>query len=65
MEEKKESFVKELTSLINKHSMENASDTPDFILSEFLWACLQAFNRAMIQRRVWYGNRTVDEAKDK
>jgi hypothetical protein len=63
MEEKKEYFVKELTSLINRYSLENLSDTPDFILSEFLWSCLEAFNRAMLQRKIWHSNRT-DEAKD-
>jgi hypothetical protein len=31
-----ESFVKELEQLINKYSMENLSDTPDFILAQHL-----------------------------
>ena len=31
-----EEFKKELAQLINKHSMENGSNTPDFILAEFL-----------------------------
>lgn len=40
--------------LINRYSMENASDTPDGILAEYLCACLNAFNVATNQRRKWY-----------
>jgi hypothetical protein len=53
----------ELASIINRYSLENNSDTPDFILSEFLWSCLQAFNRAMLQRKIWHSNGT-GAAKD-
>lgn len=48
-------FAKELESLINRHSMENASDTPDFILAHYLAACLAAFNTATRDRETWYG----------
>ena len=40
-------FEKELENLINIHSMENDSDTPDFILAEYLRKCLAAFNVAV------------------
>ena len=49
-----ESFNKELEALINKHSMENLSDTPDFILAQFLRNCLDAYSEATIARDVWY-----------
>lgn len=39
-------FVFELTSLLNKHSRENAFGTPDFILAEYLWGCMAHFNAA-------------------
>ena len=39
-----DSFRKELSELINRNSMENASNTPDFILAEYLVNCLMAFN---------------------
>ena len=39
-------FEKDLSDLINAHSLENASDTPDFILAEYLVACLEAFNHS-------------------
>ena len=48
-------FEKELRSLINKHSQENLSNTPDFILSQYILGCLAAFNTAVQQRENWYG----------
>jgi len=47
-------FKQELISLINKHSRENASDTPDFILAEYLMNCLVAFESATNRRTAWY-----------
>lgn len=49
----KASFQAELTVLINKHSVENGSNTPDFILSEYIGGCLDAFERATISRDNW------------
>jgi hypothetical protein len=48
-------FERELESLINKHRQESASNTPDFILAQYLSACLVAFNVAVQQRETWYG----------
>lgn len=48
-------FVKELESLINTYSMENGSDTPDFVLAEYLFGCLLAFHTAANVRDTWYG----------
>lgn len=48
-------FEKELASAINKKSMENGSNTPDFILAKFLQRCLFAFNEASRLREKWYG----------
>ena len=45
-------FEKELESLINKHSIENESDTPDFVLSSFLYSCLQSFKYAVKKREL-------------
>ena len=55
-----EGFESELESLINRHSMENGSNTPDFILAKFLKACLDAWNEAVDARENWYG-RARDE----
>ena len=45
----------ELEQVLNKHSAENGSDTPDFILAELLVACLIAFDQAVNAREKWYG----------
>ena len=48
-------FISELRDLINRRSMENASNTPDFILAQYLTNCLRAWNQATQQRETWYG----------
>ena len=47
----------ELTELLNKHSAENVSDTPDFILARYIMDCLEAWSRATRERDHWYINR--------
>jgi oligoribonuclease NrnB/cAMP/cGMP phosphodiesterase (DHH superfamily) len=47
-------FNSELCSLLNKHSCENASDTPDWILADFLMGCLNCFNSTLKKREKWY-----------
>lgn len=51
----KESFTRELAALLNKHSVENISNTPDFILADYLVGCLNAFNKASVRREQWFG----------
>lgn len=46
----------ELTALLNKFSVENESDTPDFILAEFMIKCLESFKAATNKRTDWYIN---------
>ena len=53
--EEKPTFEKELEELINRHSKENGSDTPDFILAEYLLGCLNNFNTTIKERESWYG----------
>ncbi len=48
-------FRTKLTSLLNCESKENESDTPDFILANYLIDCLRAFDDATIRREMWYG----------
>ena len=55
LETKQESFTKELTSLINRYSKENKSNTPDWILAGYIENCLHAFNAAVSNREKWYG----------
>jgi len=47
-------FKNELEALINKHSAENGSNTPDFILAKYLNNCLQVFDDAVNVRSAWY-----------
>ncbi len=48
-------FQKDLEEVINKHSMENGSNTPDFILAHYLVDCLKSFNKTSKAREKWYG----------
>jgi hypothetical protein len=50
----KDQFKKDVEHAINYNSMENGSDTPDFILAEYLADCLAALDRAMRARMRWY-----------
>jgi len=56
-------FRKELEVLINQHSLENGSNTPDFILAEYLENCLKAFDYAVLQRTSWY-RKEEDDFRD-
>ena len=47
-------FRELLTDLINQCSKENGSNTPDFILAQYLNECLKAFDQAVCSRREWY-----------
>ena len=51
----KTKFEKELEALINKHSIENKSNTPDWILARYLMRCLSNFADTTGHRRVWWG----------
>lgn len=55
-------FKEELSVLLNSCSMENGSNTPDFILAEYMMNCLEAFEKASNAREKWYGkNLTITE----
>ena len=45
----------EIRAALNRACAENASNTPDFILAEYLIASLNAFNAAIKSREKWYG----------
>lgn len=51
----KTEFRKKLSQLINSESMENGSNTPDFILAEFLSDVLNAWDESVTAREKWYG----------
>lgn len=45
----------EIETAINRNSAENGSNTPDFILAEYLTDCLAAFDKASNAREKWHG----------
>lgn len=51
----------DLKSVLNRHSAENGSDTPDHVLADYLLACLDAFDAATEARRKWYGDPTFEQ----
>jgi hypothetical protein len=50
---RREAFRKDIEHAINRHSMENGSNTPDFILAEYLVNCLDAWERGISERNRW------------
>ena len=48
-------LAKELEGLINRCCREKVSNTPDFILAEYLLKVLKAFEETSLQRENWYG----------
>lgn len=54
-DEKYEAFLKELAALINRYSFENRSNTPDFILAEYLGGCLTVFDNITVKKEEWRG----------
>ena len=46
-----------LRKLLNENSAENGSNTPDWILSDFLYNVLKELNGAVNKRASWYGRR--------
>jgi hypothetical protein len=47
-------FKKDLEVLINRYCIENTCNTPDFILSDFLFNCLRSYSDAIITRDGWF-----------
>lgn len=56
-------FRAELKQLLNFHSMENASNTPDVVLAEYLVSCLNAFDEATRQRTKWHGEEQQEKVR--
>lgn len=57
-------FRKEIESTINRFSKENGSNTPDFILAQYLVDCLSAYDKAVTAREKWYGREPVPVPPD-
>lgn len=57
-------FKAELTALINKHSLERGSNTPDYILADYLCRCLVMYQEAIKLRDMWLHNPSEPEGTD-
>lgn len=53
-DDKLQRFATDLVKLINIHSLEQGSNTPDFILAGYLIRCLQNFETTSFVREQWY-----------
>jgi hypothetical protein len=45
----------ELAAVINRNSLENGSNTPDFVLAKFIAGCLLAWDQSTLERDTFYG----------
>jgi hypothetical protein len=52
--EKRNALQKDFEHCINRNSIENESNTPDFVLAEYLVACVEAWNVGCRARDKWY-----------
>lgn len=48
----------EIEAALNRCCAEQESNTPDFILAQFLIACLAAWDAGVNAREEWYGRRS-------
>lgn len=53
IDEKYEVLKKEIASVLNKYSQENRSNTPDFMLAEYLLGCLTVYENTIVSREEW------------
>ena len=54
---------RELTELLNRHSLEGESDTPDFLLASYMLKSLSVFHEIVYEREHWYGRKLKSEEK--
>jgi hypothetical protein len=53
---KTRTFRRELTSVLNRYSKENGSNTPDFLLADYLIECIKTFDKVTRHREQWYSS---------
>lgn len=50
IDEKYEEFVRDIAKVINRHSYENRSNTPDFVLAAYMVGCLTVYENTVNKR---------------
>lgn len=48
---KYQALLKEIAEVCNRHSIENRSDTPDFMLAEYMLGCLTVYENTITNRK--------------
>ena len=56
-------FQKELEQLLNKHSMENKWDMPDFLMAELICSFIESIGPQMKKNLDWHGVDSVCHPK--
>lgn len=56
--EERPTFRESLTRLLNSYSKENSSNTPDYLLANFLIGCMDVFDLTVRRRDEWFGRDT-------
>jgi hypothetical protein len=51
----REELGRDLAVVLNRHSVENVANVPDFVLATYLLGCLDTFHSAVGARDAWYG----------
>ena len=59
-EDQREEFREQVRKAVNWSSMENGSDTPDWIIANFLVAVLDAADTMVRAREQWYGRKVSE-----
>ena len=58
-------FESELNDLINRYSIENESDTPDYLLAKYLIDCLKVYANIVKKRDQWFSFSPWCKGEDK
>lgn len=60
-----EEIEKEITKIFNKHGLDTITDTPDYILADYVMTCLYAFLKAKGDIEKWFGKKiTINGIED-
>lgn len=62
-EPKRAELLKKLESLVNRLSLENESDTPDWILARYMVGCLDTFDACVRERDRWFGIKPWEDGR--
>lgn len=50
-----ENLKKDIAAILNKYSQENRSNTPDYMLADYMLGCLNVYENTISAREKWFG----------